>query len=369
MAKKIDEIIHIHNNTVTFMPHRTMRDGIMGKTLEDALQTILENYPQIIPGKQIEPGNPEPPRFVLLRREMPVTGGSLDHLLVDQNGVLTLVETKLFQNIDSKREVIGQIIEYAANAAESWGGGKVKEKAFEYWSKKGKQIEEIISEEFGIDDKEFWDKVDNNLQEGNIRLIIATDELRPEMRRMVEFLNNEMRNTEILALELKFYGESSEDLVLVPSIIGQTQLALDKKNTTNTNVKWTVDLLREAYSEIEDKSLGLRMLKVLDWALKNNIFMQAIALKPTFGIQGKSKDRIFSFFSGGVLYCFLNEKHYPDGARERDEFVGQLKTLHLFETVFSPTTVTSGRSLLRKIPELSDDEFDQLLAIINQYCD
>jgi hypothetical protein len=54
------------------MPSRSMLEGLLGKTLEDPLQTLFESGPQIIPGKQIDPGTEDPPRFVLLRREMPV---------------------------------------------------------------------------------------------------------------------------------------------------------------------------------------------------------------------------------------------------------------------------------------------------------
>ena len=65
-----------------------------GRRSRDALQTLIEKHPAIIPGKQIDPDSESPPRFVLLRREMPVSGWSLGHLLVDQEGVLTLVEAK-----------------------------------------------------------------------------------------------------------------------------------------------------------------------------------------------------------------------------------------------------------------------------------
>ena len=40
----------------------------------------------------------------------------------------------------------------------------------------------------------------------------------------------------------------------------------------------------------------------------------------------------------------------------------------LYESDFNPETVTSGRTLLRTIQELSDDELDRLLDIIGQYC-
>ena len=114
-----DEIFTLNGDTLDRIPSRDLRQGFQGKSLEDALQTLLENYPAIIPGSQISPSAEEPPRFALLRREMPVGAWSLDHLYVDQFGVLTLVETKLIQNPESRRDVIGQIVEYAANAREA----------------------------------------------------------------------------------------------------------------------------------------------------------------------------------------------------------------------------------------------------------
>jgi hypothetical protein len=59
-----------------------MRVGLFGKTLEDALQTLLERCHQVIPGKQIDAASVDSPRFVLLRREMPIGAWSLDHLFV-----------------------------------------------------------------------------------------------------------------------------------------------------------------------------------------------------------------------------------------------------------------------------------------------
>ncbi len=120
MSKSSDEIFVLSKKEVEALPARPMRDGLFGATLEDAFQKLLEDYPEIISGKKIRPGDDDPPRFVLLRREAPISRWSLDHFLIDQFGVLTLVEFKLLQNLESRREVIGQIIEYAANASTAW---------------------------------------------------------------------------------------------------------------------------------------------------------------------------------------------------------------------------------------------------------
>jgi len=182
---------------------------------------------------------------------------------------------------------------------------------------------------------------------------------------MIEYLNNEMQNTEVLGLELKFYGEKTDSMVLVPRLVGQTQSSIDK---SVANVKWTVDKLKIAYADLSDHELGRRLQKTLDWAVDKKFFMIAIAMFPTFGIQGKSKNRIVSFFSSGDVYCVLNAKYYPKGAEERDELVNQLKELQLIDHGLDPQQVVSGRNLTKKLFELSDDELDKLLDVFSKYC-
>lgn len=371
MSTRSNEVFHLKGENLTPMPLRSMRQGLLGKSLEDALQTFFENYPQIIPGKQIDPGSDDPPRFTLLRREMPVGGWSLDHLFADQRGVLTLVETKLFQNPESRREVIGQIIEYAASAEESWAGGSVRQKATEFWSGQNppKELDGVLQKEFGgeLDIEDFWKNVEENLKNGRVRLIIATDELRPEVRRMIEYLNNEMQNAEVLGLELKFYGEQTESMVLVPLLVGQSQSAIGKKGSGGS-IKWTVDKLKKAYGELGDNELGRKLQKILYWAVDKEIFKIAIAKFPTFGLQGKSKDRIVSFFSNGDVYCVLNDKFYLGEAEERDQLVGKLKELQFLDQDFDPQQVVSGRNLAKKLFELTDEELDKLLDVFSLYC-
>src|SRR3954451_13322596 len=45
---------------------------------------------------------------------------SLDHLFVDQDAVPTLVEVKRSSDTRIRREVVGQLLEYAANGTRYW---------------------------------------------------------------------------------------------------------------------------------------------------------------------------------------------------------------------------------------------------------
>jgi len=52
------------------------------------------------------------------------------------------------------------------------------------------------------------------------------------LRRIVEFLNRQMRPAEVLAVELRQY-EGQGLKTLVPIVLGQTQDAIQKKGTTS----------------------------------------------------------------------------------------------------------------------------------------
>ncbi|MBS1252773.1 MAG: hypothetical protein MAG451_01815 [Anaerolineales bacterium] len=88
---------------------------------EDLLQMLLEKYPDLLAGDQIDES--EPRRWLLVSREAGVPSEedgydqwSLDHLFLDQDGIPTLVEVKRSSDTRIRREVVGQMLDYAANA-------------------------------------------------------------------------------------------------------------------------------------------------------------------------------------------------------------------------------------------------------------
>ena len=92
---------------------------------EVLLQRLLADYPNLLAGDQIDPPNPR--RWLLVCREAAVPSEedgpgrwALDHLFLDQDGVPTLVEVKRSSNSDIRRKVVGQMLEYAANAQRYW---------------------------------------------------------------------------------------------------------------------------------------------------------------------------------------------------------------------------------------------------------
>lgn len=196
---------------------------------EALLQHLLAKYPNLLAGDQMNSDDPR--RWLLVTREMAVPESegsagrwSLDHLFLDQEAVPTLVEVKRSTDTRIRREVIGQLLDYAANAVVYWPVEKVRALFEGTCESEGTDPDEELAELLGEDGEpeHFWQQVKTNLQAGRIRLVFVADELPPALRRVIEFLNKQMDPTEVLGVEIKQYvGEGLK--TLVPKVIGQSK--------------------------------------------------------------------------------------------------------------------------------------------------
>src|SRR5687767_14628814 len=89
---------------------------------EKVLQELLADHPEVLAGDDADSG--EARRWLLIRREAAIAdepgGGArwaLDHLFLDADAVPTLVEVKRSSDSRIRREVVGQMLDYASNAA------------------------------------------------------------------------------------------------------------------------------------------------------------------------------------------------------------------------------------------------------------
>lgn len=89
---------------------------------EDLLQELIAKHPHVLAGAQISGDPAQPIRWLLVRREAAIPdtlGGAarwaVDHLLLDQDGRPTFVEVKRSNDTRIRREVVGQMLDYAAN--------------------------------------------------------------------------------------------------------------------------------------------------------------------------------------------------------------------------------------------------------------
>lgn len=233
---------------------------------EATLQTLIAKHPELLAGEQIDPH--DPPRWILVRREKGIADTSeaeyarwaVDHLLIDQNAVPTLVEVKRGDNRELRRTVVGQMLEYAAHASRTWTADELR-RVFEATAEQQDRLAELLGEE-EPDQDGFWADVETHLAAKRLRLLFVADEIPDELARVVEFLNEQMPNIQVLAVEIKqFRGGSGQ--ILVPRVIGA--LAAGPKTPTGRGrANLTRESFLDTFADERARAAAARLLQVAD---------------------------------------------------------------------------------------------------------
>lgn len=226
---------------------------------ENWLQKIIHKNPQILPIDDIESGFAP---LISLGREISTSVGYIDNLYISPNGYLTIVETKLWRNPEAKREVVGQIIDYAKELT-NWNFTKLNDgvkKSSQLYNNNSKGIIELIKDFENIEEHEEYKIIDNierNLKRGRFLLLIVGDGIRESVEEMVDFLSNTPQIQFTLGLvELQFYKNPNVEgeLIAIPNLITRTReitRAIVKiENSTNGNVTIETDFIEEKVKPI-----------------------------------------------------------------------------------------------------------------------
>ena len=239
---------------------------------EDLLQTLLAKYPALLAGNQIDPSAPR--RWLLIERECGVPseeGGSgrfaIDNLFLDQDAIPTIVEVKRSTNTGIRRQVVGQMLDYAANAVVYWPVAYMRQRFAAGYEDPEEKLAEFLDGD--MEPEEFWQLANKNLQDRNIRLLFVADEIPTELQRIVEFLNEQMDRTEVLAIEIKqFVGEGRTGLV--PRVIGLTAEAQQKKLPgSSASRRWDETSFLQAMGEQTGIDEADVTRKIFEWSKQN----------------------------------------------------------------------------------------------------
>jgi hypothetical protein len=188
------------------------------------LQETLFSHPFLIPLDQIDPSAGS---FLPICREfsLPKLGGSvfIDLLGVTAGGKIVIVECKLWRNPQARREVVAQVIEYAALLRKwSYADLTARLKAvlqiegsnplFEHVRRQGGQYSETV----------FTDSVARSLRTGDFYLLVAGDGIREDMQAIAEHLNQQ--GSRIALIEFQHWTDQRGRSLLVPSIPFRTEV-------------------------------------------------------------------------------------------------------------------------------------------------
>ena len=212
---------------------------------EDLLQRLIADHPDVLHDANSAEGGPR--RWLLVTREGPIpdqAGGSprwsVDHLLLDQDGVPTFVEVKRSTDTRIRREVVGQMLDYAANAVLHWPVTEIQSLFQTSCERDHRDPEEVLREYLGdIDPVDYWESVNSNLASRTVRMLFVADVIPIELQRIIEFLNDQLRYADILGVEVHQYLAPGGELqVLVPRVVGRTSRAVDAKARSRSQREW-----------------------------------------------------------------------------------------------------------------------------------
>lgn len=191
---------------------------------EAALQEILYAHPTLIPGVSGD---------AIACREFNSFVGAADVVVLDAEGNLTIVECKLAANPQVRREIIGQLLDYASQL---W---KMDTDQFEtIWMRAEKSSQSPFAV---LDDSEgrIRAALQNNLNSGRVNLVLAVDYLNEGLKRIVEYLNEiSTDSTGVMVVEFSRVVESGVE-ILIPTSYG-SEIVEAKANRTE-RLAWSID--------------------------------------------------------------------------------------------------------------------------------
>lgn len=156
---------------------------------EFVLRDLIYDHPQAMPVHAIDASLG---RVFTVAREFYVPSvGYIDVLLADERGRLIVVECKLWSNPQARREVVGQILDYARELAR-WDYEDLQ-RQISATTKRGGNVLYEMARQAGcdLDEARFVDGVARDLAAGRFLLIVAGDGITEGARRIGEYLQDQ----------------------------------------------------------------------------------------------------------------------------------------------------------------------------------
>jgi hypothetical protein len=223
---------------------------------EDILKRNIVELPSLLP---LEAVSDEPVSHMTIGEEWPAGTGRADIVLIGSDAVLTIVETKLSRNPEARREVIAQLLEYAAYLSE-WTIFEIQHRADEFFRSQEPSFDQALETFLGDSGTEegtdsFKSKIEQNLRQGRIRLIVAVDEVGEQIQKIVTFVNS-YSSFELYLLQIASYEDSHSRRIFVPSLYGYAR----KISTTRTRVEWNWEKFKTELGWSEEEVDGAQRL-------------------------------------------------------------------------------------------------------------
>jgi hypothetical protein len=266
-----------HSSEATCLLDRVPLEAGAGQISERWLQEALFAHPECLPVREIDPSIGA---LVPVCMEIETGAGPADILYVTPTGQIVLVETKLWRNPEARRQVVGQLLDYAKQLT-GWSYDVLDEKAaLAAKTSSGHLLRCLKSRYPEVDEAAFVDGVSRNLQSAEFLLLIVGDGIRSGAESLVGFLERYGHLKFGLGLiEVAAFRLPDGGMLLQPRILARTEIlqrtiligpsgpikfqeaAAEDDDTTSEDIQSQRDRFRAFWSEY------LAALRQLDPAL------------------------------------------------------------------------------------------------------
>lgn len=195
---------------------------------EEWLQNLIHKNPALLPIDEIDAGFSP---LIAIGREIATPAGYIDNLFISPEGYLTIIETKLWRNPEARREVVGQILDYAKELSR-WTYTDLDACVVKFNQLYNNNSDGLLAtfknvhEQDETEESYFIDKISKNLRRGRFLLLIVGDGIRESVEDMVLYLSDSPQLYFTLALvELQVFKLPAADssLLVIPQLITRTR--------------------------------------------------------------------------------------------------------------------------------------------------
>jgi len=190
------------------------------KVLEDYIQTLVHAHPTILPIAEIDPIFKS---AISICRELSTPAGFVDNLLITPSGLPVLVECKLWRNSEARREVVGQILDYAKELARFTASDLQREVSRALGLGPTALLDLVRAADPAVDETEFNDNLTANLGRGRFLLLLVGDGIRERVEAIAEYLQAHAGLHFSLGLvELGIYNLPDGARLVAPRVLAHT---------------------------------------------------------------------------------------------------------------------------------------------------
>ena len=231
---------------------------------EKELQNLTIKYPELLSLLSESESTP-----VLISDEVRISTGRIDNFLVDNEAIPILIEVKERSNVELKRKVVGQLLDYASTISNDLIEMNFEEEIISSCRKHSFDEIEVLNNLYqNYEKEEFWEIFSKNLKNNRFKLVVLADKFYPSTERIIQYLNQETQNTNFIGLELMKF-EVNENTVIVPKLIGSTYFSSKNKLSSQSLNDENVFLEQISANKVSS-SLDL-IDQIDDWAVEKQL--------------------------------------------------------------------------------------------------